>query len=176
VRNYVVFRGFVPVQQIGGIHFYWASPPSTTKASERETIATSTAEGIQGDWTYYGKAVERVRQDPLGYLRLMGQRLVAMWYKTSSGRYEGFALLLNGPLLLLAVPGIVLSLRQGARVLHLLVFVVYYTMLHMVTIANVRYTLPMIPILLMFAMVTVDRLWSLRNRGVEDTRPPTPTG
>jgi hypothetical protein len=125
---------------------------------------------VQRDRFYYEKALERIKENPLAYMQLMGQRLLSMWYKTTSGRYENITLFANGMLLLLAVPGIIISWKKWKSILHFLIVVIYYIVLHMVMIAYVRYIIPVIPILTIFAMVTINKLIP-RSRGYCDPFP-----
>jgi Dolichyl-phosphate-mannose-protein mannosyltransferase len=164
VRNYVVFQRFIPVQELGGVHLYWASPLRENEKRKDDRAPVLGRDTVQRDRSYYTMALERIKEDPIAYVQLMGQRLVSMWYKTSSRRYEGVALVTNGVLLVLALPGVILSWRRWRTVSYLLIVVGYYIAVHTFMVAILRYILPVVPILTMFAMVTIDRLLGIRGR------------
>jgi hypothetical protein len=117
-------------------------------------------DAIERDQFYYERGLERIKENPQGFLRTMGRRFLQMWYKTDSGRYENFLLLKNGSLLVLAVIGIIISRRKWRDLLLFLAVIFYYIGLHMVLVALVRYILPIIPIITVLAMVPINELFN----------------
>jgi 4-amino-4-deoxy-L-arabinose transferase-like glycosyltransferase len=159
IRNYVVFHQFVPIQTLGGVHLYLASPHTDVRAdwsNDRATVQNMSA--IDRDYYYYRSGWERITENPHRFVRLMGRRFVGMWYETGSGRYESVLLVANSGLLILAAAGMGLNRRRWRELLPFYSVIVYYVVLHMVLVALVRYILPIIPVLTMFAMALVNEL------------------
>jgi 4-amino-4-deoxy-L-arabinose transferase-like glycosyltransferase len=176
VRNYLVFDRFVPVQTLGGLHLFLATydddrPPGA--AAGEETVIL---DGVARDRSLFERAVDRIREDPGRYLRSSGRRLVRMWSKTHSGRFEGRLLAANSVLLALAAAGLAMA-HQRWRLLPLLAVLAYYVALHTVLLAIFRYLLPVVPILLLLAAVPVAALLGGRGAGppAGSTTIPTPT-
>ena len=173
VRNWLVFDRFVPVQTLGGLHLFLATydaddlPRSGPRAGQRAE------DGVARDQRLLGAAVERIRSDPGAYLRHAGGRLVRMWSKTHSGRYEGWLLAINSLLLAMAAAGVAMTRRRW-RLLPLLAVFVYYVGLHTVLLAIFRYLLPVVPILLVLAAVPVARLLGGREAEAPATAEPAP--
>ena len=58
-RNYMVFHRFVPVQELGGRHLYWASPRRGEEERKSDRAEALGIDAIQRDRFYYEKALER---------------------------------------------------------------------------------------------------------------------
>lgn len=170
LRNWLVFDRFIPVQTLGGLHLFLATYDSDDlpRAGPRE--GRQVEDGVARDRRFLAAAVERIRQDPGAYLRHAGGRLVRMWSKTHSGRYEGWLLAANSLLLAMAAAGAAMA-RQRWRLLPLLAVFVYYVGLHTVLLAIFRYLLPVMPILLVLAAVPVARLLGGRDAGSPAAEP-----
>jgi 4-amino-4-deoxy-L-arabinose transferase-like glycosyltransferase len=155
IRNYFVFDRFVPVQSWGGMHFYWATPG---KRGDRmiDRQKTATMDEIGRDAYYYGRALDRIRQAPVEFLKGMGGRFLQMWYKTHSGTHDTMLLFLNGGLVFLASVGITMIRNRWKELSLLWCIIAYYIVLHMFLIALARYLLPVIPILIIFAMIPIN--------------------
>lgn len=164
VRNYLVFDRFIPVQTLGGLHLFLATYDSDElpRAGPRERRQVD--DGVARDRRLLAEAVDRVRRDPGRYLRHAGGRLVRMWSKTHSGRFEGWLLAANSLLLAMAAAGVAMARRRW-RLLPLLAVFAYYVALHAVLLAIFRYLLPVVPILLVLAAVPVARLLGERGAG-----------
>jgi 4-amino-4-deoxy-L-arabinose transferase-like glycosyltransferase len=166
VRNYLVFDRFVPVQTLGGMHLFLATFDSDElpRAGPTERAPAQLQDDVARDRDLRAQAIERIRRDPGRYLRHAGGRLVRMWSKTHSGRFEGWLLAANSLLLAMAAAGVALARRRW-RLLPLLAVFAYYVGLHAVLLAIFRYLLPVVPILLVLAAVPVARLLGERGAG-----------
>lgn len=157
-RNYVVFHRFIPVQTLGGHHLY--SAVVTGKEWYEEAIQSPKMNQVERDEFYYKRAWDRIKQDPTRFVRSMGTRFVEMWYRTESGRFKAPLLYANFTLLGLASLGLILTRKKWRILCVFYMVILYYISLHMVLTALFRYALPIIPLLLPFAMVPFDRLFS----------------
>jgi hypothetical protein len=157
VRNFARFHRLVPVQTMGGYHLFLASGdfegivsrPTHDGPDERGHG------GDRGDFDYYRSALERIIRNPGDFARLMGHRLVSMWYATHSGRGERALAAANSVLLLLAAFGAVVSRRHWHDLLPLYATITYYIIVHSVLVAIFRYIMPVVPALIVLASVTL---------------------
>jgi 4-amino-4-deoxy-L-arabinose transferase-like glycosyltransferase len=175
LRNVLVFDRFVPVQTLGGLHLFLATfdGDDLPRAGPRER-AQQAQDGVAHDRHLQARALDRIRRDPGRYLRHVGRRLVRMWSKTHSGRFEGWLLAANSLLLAMAAAGLALA-RRRRRLLPLLAVFAYYVGLHAVLMAIFRYLLPVVPILLVLAAVPVARLLGDRDAGAPPATAPPAT-
>lgn len=176
VRNYLVFDRFVPVQTLGGLHLFLAVNEGERLQGAAPGERKATLDAVARDRSLFERAVERIREDPGRYLRSSARRLVHMWSRTHSGRYEGWLLAANSVLLALAAAGVAMA-RPRWRLLPLLAVLAYYVALHTVLLAIFRYLLPVVPILLVLAAVPVAALLGGRGAGppAGSSAEPTPT-
>lgn len=167
VRNYIVFDRFIPVQENSGKRFYESSLRKVDKDEyEQERARLAAASGlIEKDDFYFQIALTKIVENPQAYLRLLGRKLLRMWYRTSSKRYDGFLMFVNGALLALASIGIGMTWRRRIELLPLWVVLFYFIAFHDVLGAAFRYMLPTIPILILFAMVPIDASMRRRRTG-----------
>lgn len=161
VRDYVVLQRFIPVQTLGGSHLYRATPARTSAEAEREENAElRSLKHTEQDRALYVRSWQRIRENPEEFVRLMGQRLMQMWYRTDSRRFERPLWYANSVMLVLAAIGMVLSRRAWREHSLFYLVIAYYVVLHMILVAILRYTLPIIPLIVIFAMVAMSRLVS----------------
>lgn len=167
IRNFARFQRFVPVQTLGGYHLYLASgdPGQDTFIRESTDLTHGARGGVAADGDYYRSALNRIIRDPVQFARLMGTRLVKMWYVTHSGRAPWALGVTNLLLLSLAATGVVLSRRRWESLLVLYAVIAYYVCLHSALFAIFRYLMPVVPALLVFASVALLMAFD-RARGV----------
>jgi 4-amino-4-deoxy-L-arabinose transferase-like glycosyltransferase len=153
-RNYVALDTFVPVQTHGGSHLYMATPaPREDRLQEK--VRSENMDPIEQDRFYYGRAWQRIRENPSTFVRSMGYRLLEMWYRTDSRRFEKPLFFGHVGLLVLATAGMILTRQRWREQTLFYAVIAYYIVLHTVLIALLRYTLPIIPLLTAFAMVPI---------------------
>jgi 4-amino-4-deoxy-L-arabinose transferase-like glycosyltransferase len=172
LRNYLVFDRFVPVQTLGGLHLFLATYDGDEIPRPRPRARAQSPSDVDSDRQLQARAIERIRQDPGRYLQNVAARIVGMWSKTHSGRYEGWLLAANSVLLAMAAAGVAMARRRW-QLLPLLAVFAYYVGLHSVLLAIFRYLLPVMPILLVLAAVPVARLLGDRAAGSPAAGPPT---
>lgn len=98
-------------------------------------------------------------QRPVEFLGLMSRKAVHLWYATESGKNERVIVFVNIPIYLLAFAGGVIALHARRR-LSLLPFglVGYFFAMHMAVHPLFRFMIPVMPYVITFAAVAVDRL------------------
>jgi 4-amino-4-deoxy-L-arabinose transferase-like glycosyltransferase len=167
-RNYVVFDRFIPVQTLGGFHLY--SAVVTGKEFYEESLESPKSKQMSHDEYYYRRAFDRILHNPGQFLNSMGTRFLQMWYRTESGRHQTPLMVANFTLLGLAFAGLILTRKKWAKLMLFYAVAMYYILLLMALAALFRYALPIIPLLLPFAMVPLDRVFSTIKRPLPDDR------
>jgi 4-amino-4-deoxy-L-arabinose transferase-like glycosyltransferase len=183
IRNYRLFRSFIPVSTNGGINFYIGNntqatgkyysgyPPRTTlpaevRGSSKEKYLALELE-IQRN--SYKEGLRFIRQNPGFFARLTLKKFFFFWRPPLSGLnfsrnsqesfYRLLWLIFYLAVLVLALPGLVLALKIFKKhwlLLHL--WIILVTGVHIFTFVDARFQLPIIPFLMMFAAFMLDRL------------------
>jgi len=192
VRNYVVFRTFIPVTYRGG-ETLWISTKGWMEWRTDDPEFQSLVRGVkyyEQDKPFRRAALRNIASDPVRYLILSVKRIPQMWvgsHSTVVGLSRSFrdyytsgyyarvaakaALLLANTLLVLAgVWGLVVALRAtgGAQSLPALLAapIIVIAVLHFFLYATQRYAVPVMPFVLVFAAVAFGRWGVLSERMV----------
>jgi len=167
VRNYLIFGAFVPVSTNGGYTFYGANNPQAF-GGHREGFPpplTGFTEA-EAEREYYRRAVEWIVRHPGDFSRLALRKLMRLFSPLSVASYEqdyplSLAGLVRGAytaFLTLALMGALWSLPRWRQV------AIFYALILRVLLGTVlfygdaRYTLPMVPALVIFASVALVRV------------------
>ena len=180
VRNYRVFGAFVPVSTNGGYTFYGANNAQAF-GGHREGFPPALpglSDPAAAD-EYYRRGLEWIVDHPVDFARLALRKLARLFSPLSVASWEtdyplppaiGYVVRgLYGAFLITALCGALLALRRWRDV-----FLFYVPMLSVLASAVVfygdtRYTLPMVPSLLIFASFAVSSACeSLRLREVSN--------
>lgn len=181
VRNQRLFGTFVPVSTLSGLNFYQAhigiGQPDALRV-RRPTEAISLLrqqlwdQGVdpdslneaEFDHAAQREALRLISSHPAQYIYLFINRFLRLWLNVG---YYGppslsslFLALCNGALLLGALLAWVRF--RGAwwvAALPALAIVAYFTLFHMVVHAQVRYSFPVVPYVMVFAGYAAARLW-----------------
>lgn len=162
VRNYVQFGRFIPVQTMGGVHLYFASPTNMTAdvlLSKHKKMSP-----VERDVFFLNEGWKNIKNHPIGFVRSMGHRLQVMWYSTDSKRADDLLKVINGTLLALAAAGIYLTRRRWRELMPLYLVIANYIVVHLVLVAMVRYMIAVFPILFMFAAIPIAMIWTKLKR------------
>jgi 4-amino-4-deoxy-L-arabinose transferase-like glycosyltransferase len=112
---------------------------------------------LERDRRYHARAVEYIKAEPGRFVYDMGRKLVRFWnvfpnYELfRKGPYRAVVAGSYGPALLLAVCAVWLYRREWRRLLPIYALFAYLTLVHTVTIASLRYRLPLEVFLVIFA-------------------------
>lgn len=184
IRNYRAFGILVPLNTNAGFAFFWGNHPiygtqfvpllPADGPSYQDLIPVELRPLNEGqlDQALLKEGLRFVAQDPVRYLLLSLSRTreyFKFWPSSGSGfisnvsRVGSFGLLL--PFMLYGLWCAIPLLRrpshpaQRAQIMLLLLFMVVYTLLHLLTWALVRYRLPVDAVLLSFAALGMGDLW-----------------
>jgi len=200
VRNYLVFHRFVPLNTNAGFAFFWANHPEHgtdfVLLFSNEKYASLIPQELRGlNEAEMNDALMRrglgfVVEDPWRYLLLSLSRvkeLFKFWPSTESSLLSNVARVFSfGLALPFILHGLFLSRPQWRRCLLLYLFIAIYSLIYLLSWVQIRYRIPLDPVLLVFAGLSVltiaDRCtkWSSRQSSLfsqpsANTQRPTAT-
>lgn len=160
-RNWSVYHRFVPVSVQGGWNFYeglTVDPDQIRHARAESMVAEAQAQGLTDSFAtdaYFGaKAKAWVRENPGEFLELCAIKAVRFWRPAPEPPHALIVRLAAGAFYLvlfaLALLGIPAAL-QGAGAWFLLAWCAHLNLLHAVFASNMRYRLPLAPVLAVLA-------------------------
>lgn len=172
IRNYVVFHELIPIQHGGAVAFYQGS-----KEDYIDMDVTSLREkygdfGLKAD--EYATAavnnhVEHLQEKPLNYVRFLLKKFALTWYNTEGKTKNPYALLAQIPFLVFAIYGLVISLKTWLSFprWYIPALVLYICAIQVVTFPLVRYTLAVMPLVMImsaYGILSFQQLIFRRNR------------
>ena len=181
VRNYRVTGKFVPTTLQVGASLYESNSPQADGGPAMDRIAwPAEAERMceyDRDRYLLRKSIEFIRSEPARFGRLCLHRARRFWNVVPNySGYRGFVYAAASfasyvPVLLLAVVGLVLSLKRPVVAVLLAMPVAYFAALHSVFVGSTRYRTPIMPMLMLFAGHAIAANYDLRRaRGVRPIR------
>ena len=160
-RNYRVVGRFVPTTLQVGASLYESNSPDADGGPAMDRIrwpdeAKALSE-YDRDRYLLQQSIAFIRSDWPRFGRLCLHRCKRFWnlvpnysdYRRPA--YLMLSLASYGPVLVLGVIGVVLSLRRGRSTMLLLLPVVYFACLHAVFVGSTRYRTPVMPMVMLFA-------------------------
>ncbi len=170
LRNYVVLNEIIPVGANSTVILYGTYEPlltiDTRQAELTRLFAKAKAKGIIPPGEERGPAErdgflakvaienyrERLQSDPIGLAGFMLQKFFRLWYSTESGRNHSVTLAVNAGIYVLSIIGVFAAWKRGNGLpLMLLGLVVYFVIIHWLTLPLFRYMLPIMPYVIAFA-------------------------
>jgi len=189
IRNYVRFNAFIPTEIQGGRNLWVGSyfpsdgllPYSTTSDQEYENPEDKEAYNkigrglspIEADKAYSSEAIKNILNNPSGYSRLCVQKFERFWFWIPGGvevlkpypKIKWGVTIVYCLVLLSAGLGLWVGLRENWRdKLPLLAIILYFTIMHTLLFAIPRYRLPIMPYVLIFAVVGFLRILDWKGR------------
>ena len=145
IRNYILFDKFVPISGI--IYHTYEEADGSVQAGAIEYIL---------------KKIGRVLEDPLGVLNYAITAPLVIWYQTNTGSMDKYLAILQLPILVTSIYGMIYSLKAyWIRVYSILLVIIFVGGLIMFTKNTLaRYIVPIMPVVLIFTAVTVDRFYA----------------
>jgi 4-amino-4-deoxy-L-arabinose transferase-like glycosyltransferase len=166
IRNYSFSGTFVPLSTGAGGNFYLGNNPANPHAgvdwtTDVEHDVVLRIEGLPDEAArqraYISVALEHIARDPTAFVERMARKFVRFWSLVpnaepfSGGLYRVISMASFGPVLLLAIASSFRLRRQWRLLAPIYLLIAYVTLLHMVTIASLRYRLPLEPFLVLLA-------------------------
>lgn len=176
-RNAVVFGHFEPTFTSSGYNLFMGTYPPTRGASNMpesgqppELVASLRGKDeFAINRLYREAAVRNVKEHPGEVAKLVLAKAILCWFQTEPQKNmflptpRSFAL--NAPLLILGIAGFTLLVRRGAPHAWLpLLMIAYFVVMHLASVATVRYNLPSVPFLLVGVAAALEA-WTGRRTG-----------
>lgn len=173
IRNYGIFHTFVPFATGSGANLYLGNNPSNARAGidwgadvEPEVVRRINAipDELARQREFVAAAVDYIARDPISFVQRLWLKLVRLWsivpnaVEFNRGIYRTISALSFGPILALALIGAVRSRQRLAALAPIYLFIAYMTAVHVVTIASLRYRLPVEPFLILLAAEPLARI------------------
>jgi len=166
MRNAVLFHTFVPFATSSAQNLYLGNNPHNRDAgidwkSDVDPAVAAKMFAIPDELdrrhAFTKAALDYIEQNPRAFLRAAGKKFVRFWnivpnaaaFRT--GLYSIISAASFGPILVLALIGAVRCWRQWRLLAPLYLIIGYFTFVYMVTIASLRYRLPLEPLLIILA-------------------------
>jgi len=170
IRNYVLLDAFVPFTTSASENLYLGnSRGNPTGDPDWRPLSgdplMSTPGELARSKVYAGAAVDYIRSEPVAFVSRVARKFVRFWNVVpnaesySSPFYRIVAAASFGPVLLLAIAGGVLTRQRWRDFLPLYLLFLYFTTLHVITIASLRYRLPIEAFLIVLAAWPAALLW-----------------
>lgn len=180
IRNYVASGGHIVLVSTAAPYTLWFGAFYPTLGldddgleGEKLALFEKTRQEIAGndDWLspanqnkFTRAALDNIRNSPLQFTELVGRRLFRFWFFIQNPERQGlipFLVLLQLFYLVPGGVGLYYALRERAHhkaVWLLLAVIMYYVVLHALTMAEVRYSVPIMPYVIIFSSYGVVRL------------------
>jgi 4-amino-4-deoxy-L-arabinose transferase-like glycosyltransferase len=186
IRNATVLGAFVPFATGAAQNLYIGNNPNNPNggidwASDVEPDVAKKIFAIPNEVerqrAFSKKAVDYIKRNPAAALRVAGKKFIRFWnvipnaseFKT--GLYAAVSAASFGPILLLALACAARWWRRWRFFVPIYLLVGYFTLIHVVTIASLRYRLPIEPFLIVMAAGMLCELFdALRARREHSVR------
>jgi len=185
IRNYELLHAFVPFSTTASMNLFIGNNPHAVTGRgdwaidsdpAEVTRLTAISDEVARSKAYTAAAEDFIVQNPGRFIELCLIRLRAFWSPVpnaagyASGLFAFVAASTTGPMLLFAAVGVAVTWRAWRTLIPLYALIAYFTALHTLTIASLRYRLPIEPYLILFAGAGVSQCYdwvrSARSRMV----------
>jgi hypothetical protein len=182
IRNAAVLGEFVPFGSGAGLNLYLGNNPAnrtggtdwaTDTEVERVKVLNAIPDELARGRAFNKAATDYIAQDPAAFIKRAGQKFVRFWSPVpNADRLRSTALMLISlvsftPILALAIVSAIRNRRRFAALAPVYLLIAYFTVLHVVVIASVRYRLPLEPYLILLASEPLSRIvgwfWPARD-------------
>lgn len=180
IRNATLLHAFIPFASNGAQNLYVGNNPGNTDGGNNwshdvEPDVFKKLQAIPGEvqrQRAFGKAaVDYIKDNPAAVLRVDAKKFVRFWNvvpnaaEYRSNLFSVISALSFGPVLLLAAFGAVRWWRRWRILAPIYLLIGYFTLIHVVVIASLRYRLPLEPFLILLAAGVLGELFDyLRAR------------
>jgi len=158
IRNYVIFKKFIPATTMGGWVFWEGNNPKSEggPCSYFPKNILKMEETKRNSYLY-SLAIEEIKKNPKRFIWLLYNKFKRFWNIVPNASqfqkplYRIISILSFGLLLPFFIIGFFLSLKKKkGLIIH--AFIVYFTVFHMVFLASIRYRVAIEPFYIIFAV------------------------
>ena len=165
IRNYVVFREFIPIGTGGGFNLWvgsylpWNGDYHYQDLSAKENLVKGLSQ-IDADRKFLFEGIRNIRNNPGAYSLLCLKKIGRFWLQIPGGKrvLEGKKLqkvlifTFHYILLLFFLLGLYLCLKKKRKKVFIpLLMILYFTFIHLFLLAIPRYRIPIMPLVLAIA-------------------------
>lgn len=166
IRNAVLLDHFVPFTTSSALNLYLGNNPHNREAGidwrsdvEPEVVTRIAAlpDEIARQHAFSKAATDYIKAHPDIFLQNAARKFVRFWNvvpnaaEFSGWTYAAISLASFGPVLLLAIVGVLRGWRSWRQLTPILFIIGYFTVVHSIAIASLRYRLPLEPLLIALA-------------------------
>jgi hypothetical protein len=166
VRNAMLFGTFVPFTTNGAENLYLGNNPHNADsgidwATDVDPAVANRMFAIPDELTrqhaFAATAIAYIKSDPAAFFRAVAKKFVRFWNivpnaaEFKGGLYSTVSAASFGPILAFALICVAWQRRQWRLLAPIYLIVGYFTFVHVVTIASLRYRLPLEPLLIVLA-------------------------
>jgi 4-amino-4-deoxy-L-arabinose transferase-like glycosyltransferase len=169
IRNAMLLGYFVPFTTSSAQNLYLGNNPKNPHVGidwahdvEPDVAARLLAipNEVERQRAFNERAAAYIKEYPSAFVAAAAKKFVRLWNIIPNaaefrGVYALISALTFGPVLLLAILGVLWQWRQWRRFAPLLISIGYFTLVHIVTIASLRYRLPLEPLLIVIAATCI---------------------
>ena len=175
LRNFRIYHAFIPITIESGRLLYLGNNPRAiggiggwvrNDVDLFYPMDISNPHSLEADRIMLKRALHFMAKNPERTIFLMGKKFINMWrpYYVDAKRISKVAMGLPYiVIIILGILGIVLGFKAWPKTLFLCAIIVYVALIHMVTIAEIRYRYPVMPFLIIFASHALVRLSERRT-------------
>ncbi len=160
VRNYIVFKEFIPVGTGGGFNLWvgsylpWNGDYNYKNLSDKENLVRGLSQ-IDADKKFFSEGVKNIKNNPGGYSLLCLKKFGRFWLQIPGGKrvlegknlQKAFIFTFHYILLFFFLSGLYLCLKEKRKELFIpLLMIFYFTFIHSLLFAIPRYRIPIMPL------------------------------
>ena len=167
-RNYLIFNKFVPLATMGGWTFWEGNNPQNLTGGPCGYFPdTSGMDEVQRDKYLKIETIKVIKENPERFIRLCWSKFKRFWnikLNTDDPRYASFrnnlvSIFSFGPILLLFIPGLIISFWNRKNLIFLYFLILYDMLINLAFVSSLRYRLPIEPYLIIFASYSLSILF-----------------
>lgn len=166
IRNYLVFDTYVPFTTTSGWNLYlgnnshnekggcdWTQDVDPVRAEQLKRIDDE----VVRNKAFANEAKEFILNNPERFIELAWYKFLRFYAvipnaeKFSQGLYMWISIFTFGPVLLFSVFGIYSARKKWRTLTPMFLLITYFTLIHMMVIASLRYRLPLEPFMILLA-------------------------
>lgn len=175
IRNYVIFDSFIPFTTSSGMNFYlgnneynlqggcdWSKDVDGKKVEYINSVESE----IEKNKAYTSEAKQYIAKNPERFLELAWLKFKRFYNVVpnadgfNSGFYKWISILSYGIILPFGLYGAFITRREYKKLFPIYLLFVYFTLIHVVIIASLRYRLPLEPFMIFFASIAVSHFYT----------------
>ncbi len=168
IRSYSLFNEVIPFTSTSSMNMYLGNNPKNKYggcdwATDAEIRLYSTYEISELEYkSLYTNATKKfITENPDRFLELSWLKFKRFWNitpnheKYNHGKYKYISILSFGVILFLSIISFILYYKKFKQLAPIYVLIFYFTLIHIITIASIRYRLPIEPFLIVLASGTI---------------------